>query len=279
MPSSRQGEPSCGGASRDRLRSRRWCMRSASVDTDAATVLGWYDAIVAAVTDITAGASVGRRRRRGVRAALATPCESSLDRGPCDVARRRGRARRGRFDHDGGRLERGRAPLRRDRDDRRDDRERAAARALCSRRAGSRRPRPGLLHGASRSRCGSSRPRQWSTVTRPRTSSSAARRSAEGELVTVSIAGANRDPATFADPDRFDVRRSNAQLHLAFAQGPHVCLGMHLARLETQTAVRRACLRLPGLRLDPERPSVVRGLVFRKPQTSTCSGGRGDGAG
>ena len=87
-----------------------------------------------------------------------------------------------------------------------------------------------------------------------------------GELVTVSIAGANRDPATFADPDRFDVRRSNAQLHLAFAQGPHVCLGMHLARMETQTAVRRAFLRLPGLRLDPERPSVVRGLVFRKPR-------------
>jgi cytochrome P450 len=88
-----------------------------------------------------------------------------------------------------------------------------------------------------------------------------------GELVTVSIAGANRDPGTFSEPDRYDVCRPNAQLHLAFVQGPHVCLGMHLARLETQAAVRAVLRRLPRLRLDPERPSVVRGLVFRKPQT------------
>ena len=89
----------------------------------------------------------------------------------------------------------------------------------------------------------------------------------QGELVTVSIAGANRDPATFPEPDRFDVRRPNAHLHLAFAQGPHVCLGMHLARLETQTALRAVLRRLPRLRLDPARESVVRGLVFRKPQS------------
>jgi cytochrome P450 len=88
-----------------------------------------------------------------------------------------------------------------------------------------------------------------------------------GELVTVSIAGANRDPSSLPDPDRFDVGRPNSQLHLAFAQGPHVCLGMHLARIETHTAVRGALDRLPRLRLDPEQPSVVRGLVFRKPQT------------
>ncbi len=87
----------------------------------------------------------------------------------------------------------------------------------------------------------------------------------ERELVRVSLAGANRDPAVFDEPDRFDVRRRNARLQLAFAQGPHVCLGMHLARLETQIAVRRTLERLPGLRLDPERPSLVSGLVFRKP--------------
>ena len=50
----------------------------------------------------------------------------------------------------------------------------------------------------------------------------------------------------------------------AFAHGPHVCLGMHLARIEAQVALRRV-LALPGLRLDPERPSAPRGLVFRKP--------------
>ena len=90
---------------------------------------------------------------------------------------------------------------------------------------------------------------------------------AAGELVMVSLAGANRDPATFPDPDHFDVQRGNAQLHLAFAQGPHVCLGMHLARIETDAALRGLFRRLPRLRLDPGQPSIVRGLVFRKPQT------------
>jgi cytochrome P450 len=90
-------------------------------------------------------------------------------------------------------------------------------------------------------------------------------RVARGDLVVVSLAGANRDPAAFAEPDRFLVRRANAQLHTAFAQGPHVCLGMHLARLEARIVLDRALRRLPGLRLDPERPATVRGLVFRKP--------------
>jgi cytochrome P450 len=88
-----------------------------------------------------------------------------------------------------------------------------------------------------------------------------------GELVTLSIAGANRDPEVFPQPDRFDVRRDNARLQIAFAHGPHVCIGMHLARLEAYTAVARLFDRLPHLRLDPARPSVPRGLVFRKPPT------------
>jgi cytochrome P450 len=87
----------------------------------------------------------------------------------------------------------------------------------------------------------------------------------EGDLVIVSIAGANRDPAVFPEPDRFDVLRPDLKLQVAFAHGPHVCPGMHLARLEAQIAVRRALAALPGLRLDPDRPSAPRGLVFRKP--------------
>jgi cytochrome P450 len=83
------------------------------------------------------------------------------------------------------------------------------------------------------------------------------------ELVTISLAAANRDPAVFADPDRFHVRRPNARLQLAFAQGPHVCIGMHLARLETQTAIQRVVERLPDLNLTA--PATPRGLVFRKP--------------
>ena len=87
----------------------------------------------------------------------------------------------------------------------------------------------------------------------------------ERDLVRVSITAANRDPAVFAGPDRFDVRRPNARLGLAFAHGPHVCIGMHLARLEAHTALARLLERLPGLELDPAEPPVVRGLVFRKP--------------
>jgi cytochrome P450 len=86
-----------------------------------------------------------------------------------------------------------------------------------------------------------------------------------GDYVEVSLAGANRDPAFFPDPDRFDVHRENARHHVTFAHGPHVCVGMHLARLEALTAAERLFARLPGLRLDPERPTAPRGLVFRKP--------------
>ena len=85
------------------------------------------------------------------------------------------------------------------------------------------------------------------------------------ELVRISISGANRDPAVFPDPDRFDARRDNAHRHVAFAHGPHVCIGMHLARLEAQTAVELLLRRLPQIRLDRAHPAEPRGLVFRKP--------------
>jgi cytochrome P450 len=90
---------------------------------------------------------------------------------------------------------------------------------------------------------------------------------AERELVRVSLAGANRDPSVFAEPDRYDLERGDVARHVTFAQGPHVCLGLHLARLEAEAALRGALATLPGLRLDPAQPAAVRGLVFRKPQT------------
>jgi cytochrome P450 len=87
-----------------------------------------------------------------------------------------------------------------------------------------------------------------------------------GDLVRLSITAANRDPAVFAEPDRFDLARQNTRRHLAFAHGPHVCLGVHLARLEARAALAGLLARFERLRLDPESPAAVTGLVFRKPR-------------
>jgi hypothetical protein len=84
----------------------------------------------------------------------------------------------------------------------------------------------------------------------------------KSDQVTVSITGANRDPAVFGDPDRYDPWRPNAARHLAFAHGPHFCVGAYLARLEAERAVASVAA-LPGLRLS--EPAIPRGLVFRKP--------------
>ncbi|HJQ03601.1 MAG TPA: cytochrome P450 [Jatrophihabitans sp.] len=86
-----------------------------------------------------------------------------------------------------------------------------------------------------------------------------------GEPVTVSIAGVNRDPAVFDDPNRFDPHRPNLRRQLAFARGPHFCLGMDLARLQARIVLRLLLAELPGLRLAPGRPPEPVGLVFRKP--------------
>ena len=93
---------------------------------------------------------------------------------------------------------------------------------------------------------------------------------ARGELVRVSISAANRDPAVFPDPERFHPTRFDrpgTRGHLAFAHGPHVCLGVHLARLEARTGLDALLRRLPTLTLDPSRSSRIEGLVFRKPPT------------
>ncbi len=86
-----------------------------------------------------------------------------------------------------------------------------------------------------------------------------------GDLVRVSISAANRDPALFADPDRFDMHRENARQHWAFAVGPHFCVGAQLARTEAHAAVSALLDRLPDLQLDQGRLSAPQGLVFRKP--------------
>lgn len=86
----------------------------------------------------------------------------------------------------------------------------------------------------------------------------------EGDLVIVSLSAANRDPEVFDDPDRFDVRRPNANRHVTFAHGPHACIGAHLARVEANEALAAVLDGLPDLRLD-EGHAPPEGLVFRKP--------------
>ena len=88
----------------------------------------------------------------------------------------------------------------------------------------------------------------------------------KGDLVIVSLTAANRDPATFPDPDRFDLARPNARSHVAFAQGPHACIGSHLARLETLAALDAALDGWPGMHLA-EGATPPTGVVFRKPKS------------
>jgi cytochrome P450 len=76
-----------------------------------------------------------------------------------------------------------------------------------------------------------------------------------GSTVVLSLAGANRDPAVFTDPETFDVGRPNAKDHLTFSSGIHVCLGASLARMEATHALRSLFDRFPDLKLDgaPQR--------------------------
>jgi cytochrome P450 len=82
-----------------------------------------------------------------------------------------------------------------------------------------------------------------------------------GTLVTIGIGAANRDPAQFPDPDRFDVARTPNR-HLAFGSGIHLCAGMNLARLEARIAIGRFLRRFPHYELDGE-PVRSRRARFR----------------
>lgn len=86
-----------------------------------------------------------------------------------------------------------------------------------------------------------------------------------GTTVNISVAAANRDPKRYPNPDRFDPTRKNIA-HLTFGGGPHLCLGMHLARMETTVAINALLDRLPDLRLDSTAPAPrVAGVAFRSP--------------
>jgi cytochrome P450 len=86
----------------------------------------------------------------------------------------------------------------------------------------------------------------------------------ERSYVEVSLSGANHDPASFADPERFDIHRPNADRGIAFGFGIHRCVGAHLAQAELSVMLDRTLDRLPELRLDPDEPGVhMTGLGLR----------------
>ena len=70
----------------------------------------------------------------------------------------------------------------------------------------------------------------------------------EGTMVTPTMAAANRDPAVYPEPDRFDISRTPAEAHASFGGGAHYCLGAALARLELHESFDAVVERLPGLR-------------------------------
>ncbi len=89
----------------------------------------------------------------------------------------------------------------------------------------------------------------------------------KGAGVTTVLGSANRDESRWEDPDRFDSTRDPIG-QMAFGEGPHLCLGAHLARLEAQVALNAIIDRLPDIRLDAgdAEPHWV-GWAFRSPTT------------
>lgn len=86
-----------------------------------------------------------------------------------------------------------------------------------------------------------------------------------GAVVHQVLGAANRDPARWENPDAYDPGRP-LRTHLGFGNGPHICLGMHVARAEMVTAIGALLRRLPNLRPDPDAPAPrIIGMYERGP--------------
>ncbi|HLI67911.1 MAG TPA: cytochrome P450 [Caulobacteraceae bacterium] len=82
------------------------------------------------------------------------------------------------------------------------------------------------------------------------------------QVVAVMIPAANRDPAVFVDPHRFDITRRNGP-HISFGSGAHICIGAPLARLEARIAIPALFERFPSLRLaEPTAPARWRAVPY-----------------
>jgi cytochrome P450 len=87
----------------------------------------------------------------------------------------------------------------------------------------------------------------------------------KGATIIVNMGSANHDEKVWENAEAFDIFRAPRQ-HMAFAWGPHMCLGLHLARMETRVALNRVLDRLPGLRFDTDADApYITGMTFRAP--------------
>ncbi|GBE64468.1 cytochrome P450 [Mycobacterium sp. MFM001] len=87
----------------------------------------------------------------------------------------------------------------------------------------------------------------------------------KGSVMMVNLGSANHDETRWTDPETFDIFRERKP-HIGFGHGAHVCLGMHLARLESTKILNALFDALPGLRLDPGAPApFITGTMFRSP--------------
>lgn len=93
-----------------------------------------------------------------------------------------------------------------------------------------------------------------------------------GEKIYCMLGAANRDPAFFEQPNRFDIHRPNADKHLSFAYGPHFCIGAPLARLEGQIGLAMLFKRFPDLHLIAESETAPFGHEFRSTPTLIVGG-------
>ena len=84
---------------------------------------------------------------------------------------------------------------------------------------------------------------------------------AKGDKIYLSYPAANRDPAMFSDPHRFDITRKNANRHLAFGSGPHFCLGARLARYQLGALLKEIVTRIPDIRADGDL-EMLRSIWF-----------------
>jgi len=84
----------------------------------------------------------------------------------------------------------------------------------------------------------------------------------KGQLLMLSIAGANRDPAANDNPDQFDIEREKVT-HVSFGYGIHLCLGMSLARLESKVVFQKLFSRFPSLAYAGEAPNWGTNPMFR----------------